>query len=247
MDGKATIIGVSGRKQSGKSTLCEHIRKVYMGTGDSCPEKLGGNICWLLNFADTLKQQVCIDVLGLSNDQVFGSDEDKNSRTEYKWETLPTFIREKYSNEKTEYNVPDDFSFGDESEEIHELVVPRSGYMTSREVMQVVGTDIFRTMLSQDVWVNATLRRCSDMSGIDMCLIGDVRFISEVNAILDDGGYIIRLTRSIDKDTHASEAELDDYSWNKHPNCLIINNQYITEEEKNAIAISWLKERKLLL
>lgn len=58
------IVGISGRKQSGKSTvgmfLMEHLENVS-----------------IVNFADELKE-LCVTAYGASNRQVNGSDEDKN-------------------------------------------------------------------------------------------------------------------------------------------------------------------------
>ena len=68
------IIGVSGKKQSGKSSLCDYFKYT-----------LGENEVKIYALADCLKT-FCVDVLGLTHQQCYGSDEDKNSLTEYTWE-----------------------------------------------------------------------------------------------------------------------------------------------------------------
>lgn len=40
----------------------------------------------LYSFADPLKRDICINILGLTQNQCYGSDEDKNSLTDIKWD-----------------------------------------------------------------------------------------------------------------------------------------------------------------
>lgn len=42
-------------------------------------------ICKIYSFADPLKQDICINILGLTYDQCYGSDEAKNSLTDAVW------------------------------------------------------------------------------------------------------------------------------------------------------------------
>jgi len=199
------IIGVSGRKQSGKTTLSEHLEPWFTKNQKGSY----GNY----SFAEPLKQLVCVQVLGLKPEQVFGTDEEKNSLTKYRWENLPMNLRINYSNEQGE--VPIAGEIGDDGSEtiFYEVQkLPRSGAITAREVMQVVGTDIFRNMLDDNVWVNAAWNAVID-GGKDLSVFTDVRFKSEVEFILANGGYIIRLERHVFEDTHASETELDDYDF----------------------------------
>lgn len=84
---------------------------------------------------------------------------------------------------------------------------------TVREVLQLIGTDWFRT-LWPDVWVNAWKQRC-DRIGIT--LVTDIRFPNEVKAVQDAGGKVIRLLRNpYPEDTHESECALDGFGIRKH-------------------------------
>jgi hypothetical protein len=216
------IIGISGKKQSGKSTLAKFLI-----------DKFGYGLCRSYNFADTLKFKIGIDVLGLTLDQCFGTEEQKNSFTDYKWENLPDNIRWKYS-------IAKDFP------------ILRKGNLTSRELLQIIGTDIFREYFSKNIWIDACFREI-EKAICNIVLIADVRFITEIENIINQNGYIIRLTRNIDnknKDKHSSETELDDYdfqSWGQR--CCIINNQNMNISEKNEIALKYvegiLKEKNL--
>lgn len=65
---------------------------------------------------------------------------------------------------------------------------------TPRKALQIMGTDIMRNHLNDDIWVNNTMRRASKM---DNCIISDVRFINEAKSIKDAGGILIRVQRGL--------------------------------------------------
>ena len=81
------IIGFSGRKQSGKSTSAEYIKYII--------ESNNLNISYnIYSFADPLKQDICINILGLTYDQCYGSDDDKNTITSLRWDNKQLTARE---------------------------------------------------------------------------------------------------------------------------------------------------------
>lgn len=217
------IIGVSGKKQSGKDTSCKYMQEVFSS-------KFGKDSCKIYSFADLLKKHICIDILGLSYEQCYGTDEQKNSFTEYIWENFPKAIRLK-NKIKNEY-APNG--------EITDIILP-SGYMTGREIMQIVGTDVFREYFSDMVWVNATIRQIKK-DNYKFALICDVRFPSEVESVLKNDGHIVRLMRNVCKaDAHASETSLDNYDWYKKNVHLISNINLSIEEQNDRIYNSFLK------
>lgn len=73
-----TIIAFSGRKQSGKSTAAQYVE--YLINSQSLPITYK-----TYSFADPLKKDICMDILGLTYDQCYGSDEDKNTMTDLAW------------------------------------------------------------------------------------------------------------------------------------------------------------------
>jgi hypothetical protein len=81
------IIAFSGRKQSGKSTAGEYIEKLIQQTYSSIS-------CKLYSFADPLKQDICMNLLGLTYEQCYGTDEDKNSLTDIKWNSIPGYNKD---------------------------------------------------------------------------------------------------------------------------------------------------------
>jgi len=165
----------------------------------------------IYSFADPIKE-FCIDVLGVSHEQVYGTDDQKNVPTEYRWETFPSLVN----------------------------VNGKKGQMTAREIMQVFGTDIMRNMFSQGVWVNACLRRIKKENPT-IAIIADLRFPSELHPILDSGGYVVRLGRKLFEDNHPSETSLDDCDWSSLKNVLEIGPE-IGMEEKNRIVTSWISK-----
>jgi hypothetical protein len=86
--------------------------------------------------------------------------------------------------------------------------------MTIREVLQVLGTDIFRERVYEQVWAEAPFKQ--DWEGINVVLLTDVRFPNEVAAVEERGGCVLRIDRSVtglDSDNHASETALDDFDF----------------------------------
>ena len=140
--------------------------------------------CKIYSFADPLKA-VCCQILGLDPKQCYGNNDDKNSLTELLWENMPRSRTGKRTPVKT-------------------------GKMTAREVLQYVGTEIFRQM-DDDVWVKATLSRI-EKEEPQLAIISDVRFPNEVEGIQAAGGKVIKLLRApyADGDQHPSETVLDD-------------------------------------
>jgi hypothetical protein len=152
------------------------------------------------SFADSLKKDLCMGVLGLEWKQVYGDNDDKNSITKYKYP--PGHIRE-------------------------------GEYMTARQVMQFVGTDVMRAF-HNDIWIENTLTKIEKEES-RLAVIADVRFPNEVKAIQTAGGKVIRLTRKVEEDTDASEVALDadKYDWANFD--FILENQDISLEGCHAV------------
>jgi hypothetical protein len=101
---------------------------------------------------------------------------------------------------------------------------------TPRELMQFIGTDLFRDKLLNNIWVNALFADYKKPAQIAIettggytnyptsvnfpnWIITDVRFPNEVEAIKKRGGIVIRINRNnIDNSsTRESETALDNY------------------------------------
>jgi hypothetical protein len=236
------ILAVSGKKQSGKDTLLSYLTPIL------------GKIGTVKNysFAMPLKEWV-INTLGLEWEQVWGSDANKNSLTPYKWDNLPVFVRWINSRERQFldmagllYRPKDIENIVSENEFITQCELGcmaiglRTGFMTAREVMQVMGTDIMRKMFSDNVWVD-TLQRAIEKDRPDFALICDMRFPAEfLSFYRNHGARVVRLMRDVSNgDQHPSEVALDNWEWTAYPEVLVIPSDADIEQTR-ALTMSWL-------
>lgn len=196
------FIGISGKKQSGKSTLAEFIqlnsKDIFTDYDDF------KNV----SMADPLKKML-VEVMGVDKKVLYGSDEDKKGVTQYKWEDLPHHTN-------------------------------KTGYMTGRELMQQIGTEVFRKMNS-NVWVEAFLR---SLAAGQNYTCSDARFPNEITIprLHIQESVMVRLTADKSVDNHASETSLDKevFDWNQFD--IIIDNTNMDINEKNAAFIYGMME-----
>lgn len=169
------------------------------------------------SFADLLKQTVCINLLGLSWEQCYGTDEQKNSPTHLMWRNMPGVV----------VGVDDGSDWP--------VIWKEDRPMTAREVMQFVGTEIFREMYD-NVWAQSTVNRIiKDES--KFAVITDCRFPNEVEAVQKAGGKVIRFTRNpYPEDSHESETALDadNYDWSNF-DAVIDNNKMSISDQNGAL------------
>ena len=241
------ILGISGAKQSGKTTTSNFlhgyqlrfydiVEKFMMdeegnllvntkgidekggeveGMGIMDVERQDDDFCefaaghiWpcvrSFSFADPLKS-IAVQLFGLTRDQCFGTDKDKNSSTGIPWKNMPGKSRSKKD-------------------------------MTAREFLQFFGTDICRK-IKPNVWTSSCISRIK-MSQTEFAIVPDCRFPNEVEAIKEAGGKVVRLTRSPYSDPHVSENALtNDYEGF---DC-IIDNKNLDMHESNIAILNILK------
>ena len=240
----ARVIGISGKKQSGKNTMANYIhgrglKRLSMvldfdindeGELAIFTTNSGGEQGWgifdvsrkdpefiqyaerelwpyvkLYSFADSLKR-ICVEFFGLTPEQVYGTDKQKNTETGILWKDMP-FVKDK----QWMVNAGAD------------------KYMTAREFMQYFGTNIMRQMHGS-IWINHAVNTIVNEQS-NLAIVADVRFPNEVKAIKDIGGKVVRLTRSLHKDNHGSEIALDEdnYDWSNFD--AVIDNSSCNIEE----------------
>ena len=108
------------------------------------------------------------------------------------------------------------------------------GRITGREMMQLVGTELIRDNFG-NVWLESTFRRIQSDNAA-LAIITDCRFENEASAILKQPrGHVIRLTRSIHDDNHASETSLDAFDWGRSKCYILDNAKMDIENSKSAI------------
>lgn len=229
------IIGISGRKQSGKNTVANIISGDILfslgmvneyGVNDSGnlvikTKDRNGNSGWgifdllrkdedfisyadaniwpyvkIYHFADYLKR-ICVDLFDLTEKQVYGTDDDKNTNTPYD--------------------------------------------MTAREFLQYFGTEVMRK-IKDTIWVDVTIKTIlKEQSSVS--IIPDVRFPNEVEAIHNAGGIVIRLNRDMLHSKHECESALDEdvYSWDVFDHVIDNSNCSVQELKGKILSIksSW--------
>lgn len=166
--------------------------------------------------ADPLKK-IAIDVLGLDENLVYSSQEDKKTLTSLKWEDMPTFQVDKLKNNKK----------NSIAQQIDGPEV-KTGFMTVRDVLEYIGTEIFRKM-DNDCWAKALIRTIKKEKS-SFAVVDDVRFPNEVQEIQKAGGKVIRLTLITPEsqtNSHDSNIALDNYAGFD----TIVDNSSMTMED----------------
>jgi hypothetical protein len=193
------IIAFAGRKQSGKSTSAEMVVDFFnsaLGSSEGIK---------IYNFADTLKQDICMNIFGLSHTQCYGNDEEKNQITDLEW-----------NNKK----------------------------LTSREAMQLIGTDLFRK-IKNDVWTEATMTKIKK-DNAKLAIIADCRFPNEVESIQKENGLVIKLMRNPFGSDHESECSLDNKNYDHKNFDIVIFNNHLSIQQKNYAILSFLRNKGIL-
>ncbi len=206
------LIVLAARKQSGKTTLARFITQnanVFWPKGGEAT-----NDARIYNFAGPIKE-FCHKVMGLTYEQCYGTDAQKNTETQYRWEDMPHYPRilEKLRQEGEAIRSKASWferTFGSITENYLAMKTP-AGLMTARQILQEVGTGIGR-QLDHSLWTTATfsaIRRDAP----DVAVIDDCRFPEEADGGWKEGGVVIRLERAPlrGQDQHASETSLDKY------------------------------------
>lgn len=191
------IVGLAGKKQSGKDSIGDYLTYKF---------GMGAKKFW---FATKLKEDL-IQRYGLTREQCYGTNEQKNSITKYRWEEMPGAKL---------VNV-----YG------HTFLKGKCGLMTAREFMQFYGTDICRA-INNNIWVDACMYDIKN-SYQPLSIVCDMRYPNEVEAVHKAGGIVVRLTRDVGAgDTHSSETALDNYDEFDY----IVDNQEMSVAEQNEI------------
>jgi len=230
------IIGLSGKKQSGKDTVAKIIQYLihdynypgvpitierylagkkdyyessYVGDLDYDIERRSG---WQTKqFAGKLKQIVAL-LIGCTVEQLEDNQFKESSLTK-EWN-----VKHLYRGNRVVLTMDEENLYP------HIPLDP----ITPRKLLQLMGTDCGRDILHPNIWINAlmadyTPQRIVASDSIEDIsknpypnwIITDVRFPNEVKAIEDRGGIILRINRPGLKstDNHESETALDNYNF----------------------------------
>jgi len=173
-------------------------------------------------LADPLKK-FCIDYLDLSLAGCYGSDDDKNAIVGT-WSIFGEKIRSKFQKNKDDK-------------------------ISNREILQIVGTEIFRDCFRPTFWVDLLKQKLDEITLIEdnvgLIFITDVRFENEIQMIKEMGGKTVRIIRDLDRYglLHRSEAGImsmsnDDFDY-------VINNSGSLVDLKESVLDFLVLEEEL--
>lgn len=248
------IAVVTGRKQSGKTSLCNFLHGYVMQkngiidtfdlsqNGDLIvPTETDGKIVngildlhqhnddffeyaskniWpyikVYSFAEYLKE-IAIELFGLTYEQCYGTDDDKNSPTDIRWSDISFALPPRTVGELKRSHKFDEF-------------------LTGREFLENFGTKICRE-ISDFCWTNKCLRDVK-RDGVPLAIICDGRFPNEINRAVEFGAKSIRLTRNPFNSQTAPEVALDDWLPDQYD--LYVDNRNMSLNEKNIFVLESL-------
>lgn len=235
------IIGISGKKQHGKDTVCKIIQLLMYckkenttinewvdSTGVFVTETVQFQSGWERKlFADKLKDMVCM-LIGCTREQL--EDNTFKETPLSGWNIWMPFSPRLncffgnlfYTKEECLQEIVYRHTIG-----IEDNIIPRIRVMTPRLLMQLLGTDCGRKIIHPNIWVNALMSEYHPMykykeigSKKDTIvypnwIVTDVRFPNEAKAIEDKGGIVIRVNRMFvqSEDNHESETALDTHNF----------------------------------
>lgn len=238
------IIGISGRKQSGKSTTANYIN------GDIL--KIRGMV---ESFDITEDGKLMISTSMESDGTPAMGEFDVTRRdhqfTAYAEREMWPFVKVYHFADTLKnmcielFGMEPNMVYGTDDQKNQNTVynwedmptnTGKTGPMTSRDFLQYFGTVIVRE-INQNAWVQSTIKRIqSEDSGV--AIVPDVRFPNEVQAIKHAGGVVIRMERDPFTCDHKCESALDRdrFDWNEFeaivPNTAVTIPQLITELDR---------------
>lgn len=228
----SNIIAISGSKGSGKSSLAAYLSglimrsykiidgfrvtndgEIIVGSIEDVKEMnkerltkvkiedISNNIVRRYAFADSLKD-FCVNVLCIEHHKIYGSQEQKEELTHIRWEDMPGVVTDEdlwvalQNWEKRRKNQKGSTGLN--------LKLRKPGFMSGREVLQYIGTDVWRSMYP--TWaIDSTINKIRKENP-KYAIITDLRFDNELVAVKEKYGTAIRLTSKVDEsDSHSSE------------------------------------------
>jgi len=230
------IIGISGRKQSGKNTVANFINGHMLKSMDMIED-------FIINSDGQLEIKTS-DQEGNKNWGIFDVTRKDNTYIHYAERELWPYVKVYHFADALKelainlFDMNSSYVYGTDSEKntytdilwenLPDNTEQKTGNMTIREFLQHFGTNIMRK-IKDDIWVSATIKRIMAENS-NVALIPDVRFPNEVKAIQENGGLVIRLTRDIFNDSHFCESSLDKdkFDWNNFDYIIDNDNKGIT-------------------
>lgn len=211
-----SLIGISGKKGSGKSTVARLLRNIIVEHEKKQIE--------VRAYADKMKDIVCM-LIGceqwqLEDPQFKETPLGENWRVYYKRTPMEHIVgevpRQVFG---TEEEARASYMTGNAVTEMMSDAIVTSHVLTPRSLLQLLGTEFGRRLVHPDLWINALFADYKDPQ--PNWIIADVRFENEAEAIKNRSGIVIRVDdQRTYGDTHDSETALDSYEFDTR----ILNN-----------------------
>ena len=230
------IIGISGRKQSGKNTVANYINGAVLINKDM-----------IQDFFINEEGQLVIKTTNSNGENGFGIfDVTRKDDTfiEYAnrelWPHIKTYhfadLLKSISIHLFGLNPTEVYGTDDDKNKETNLLwenMPtkekKTGNVTNREFLEYFGTKIVRK-IKPEAWVEATMNNILKENS-EIAIIPDVRFPNEVNAIKAAGGKVIRLTRNVHDSKIECETALDEknFDWSLFDHVIDNSNSSIED------------------
>ncbi len=237
---KTKIIALSGKKQSGKSSCTNFIYANYMSAVFNDIDGVGIDDKGVLHLQYD-KREFSFDVFDYYHDlpdqDPFIKDVINIMSPNVKIYSFADILKKNVCIDILDLKHNQCYGTDNEKNELVDCY-QNNKQLTAREVMQIVGTDFFRS-ISKDIWPKATIKQIQQ-DAPQVAIINDCRFPNEVDYVQKNNGVVIRLTRDIcGPSDHKSENALDkeNYDWNKFDYILDNADLNITEQSQEIINI----------
>lgn len=205
---KRKLIGFAGTLGSGKDTAADILNyqrlqgtyATYKAWKDLHDSNYRPADFPVIHFGDALKEVISI-VFNIPLEDL--NNRDKKDNGVYCFDTrkiidINIAVRKGYNiirlNDFADFGIP--------------INTAKNGIIV-RNLVQVIGTNVFRNHVSEYIWVDNTMFRANAcINRYGLCFIPDVRFQNEVDAILSKDGVVYRINRfesKDDKSVHESE------------------------------------------
>jgi hypothetical protein len=244
---KTTIIGISGRKTSGKTSASNFIFSIFLyflGLSESAKINEEGQLVvvsdegegvldltnpdaqeWLTaNLYPHIKRYSVADALkAFAMDYLGLSYESCYGSNEQK--NAPTHL------------LWEDMPTAPHAKKVHN----RKGPMSGREVLEYWGTEIMREM-NPNIHIDSLLRRI-EKDKPEFIVLDDVRYENEVLAIQKAGGFVVRLSRVLfPDDTAKPEVALDNFEGFDY----VVDNTALSMQQTHEKLVEILTEKGII-
>lgn len=231
------IIGISGRKQSGKNTVANFIN------GQILKNKNMINDFYI--DTDGMLTINTSDSSGNSGFGIFDVTRKDDTFISYAERNLWPYVKVYHFADPLKemaislFGLNPEEIYGNDDQKNKQTIIKwenmpdnslnKRGNVTNREFLEHFGTCIIRK-IKTDAWSEYTINRIVKEQS-EIAIIPDVRFPNEVAAIQKNGGIVLRLTRDIFSSTAEAETALDqnNFDWNSFD--FVIDNSNLSLED----------------